>query len=350
MDMDVSNVNNIQKLIPQFQAKELMAAQQTPRKHGPRQVPPGANQRPGVPRAAQVSRGMPALVAAQAAQGDTFGENGTQAVSDNFNAVVYQMRSQQTSIVVQAQNSESGQGEGQVQGAGAQPQASQQMAFDFFMSSRVEDLLVFQSRVDSVTENLAEPQRTGFTHVSEQVAVRFSMSIEISGSVLSGFADAAEQIQGFPREALENFISVAKDALQKADEIVNQLFSNIGDQFALNGGELATDTLQSVLSNLTQAGAGSFGTQGQQSGQSQIVSYSQHIEISVQMEFSFMTSSITQVQNGDLTSDIADASAGSRTPTQNEAIEKLKEALSQIFKSFDLSANGKSLEPLDVKA
>ena len=141
-----------------------------------------------------------------------------QAVDQAFEGTVYRSAFQQAALAVRMQQvaarfAQNGEGEAEA----VQVQA-EQLAFDFFAQSRVEELTRFTQRTQTMASGLGGAQQTSFVQASQQVAAHFEFSMTISGAALNGFVNGAEGLQD--NEGLfGEFIDLTQQFLEMADEL-----------------------------------------------------------------------------------------------------------------------------------
>ncbi len=209
-----------------------------------------------------------------------------------YDAFVYRSRTEKISLSAQFQ-----QATAQVGGENGQVQASaQQLSFDFFAESRTEELIQFSQRTGAVADQLEGAQRETYVEASRQVATRFSMSLEISGAALNGFANASEALPQAGDATVDDFNAFAGDALKQIDEVINQIFELLNDFFSSDA-DLDTRFTQ-FLEGLEELGLIDFGSAppaGTPAGTSDGVSV-QAMQFSVQLEFEFEYVEVTQAK------------------------------------------------------
>jgi hypothetical protein len=229
--------------------------------------------------------------------------DGSQGVQEAFEGMVYQSKTVRMSLATQLQEVRArvadANGE---QVDNAQQAQTRQLTFNFFAEARTEELAVFQQRTDAAAGQLEGQSREQFAAVARQMSMRFSMSIEVSGAALNGFASGAENAAD-PAGAtsLDQFIKLANEAFAETNEVINQLYELMDDFFSGTGDlqDRFNTFLQGLeeiglvdLSNLTLPGQGG----APQSGQAQTI---QAAGVSIQMEFEFMYEEVAVVQEAD---------------------------------------------------
>lgn len=148
------------------------------------------------------------------------------------------------------------------QGRDAAEVAVRQLQFEFLHEVRAEQVAVFQQRTDAVANQLEGPRQSDYLETSQRVAARFAASLNVSVSVLHGFAGASEAAVGDSSELIDKLISFTKDLLSKVDEVFNEAFSLLN---GLSGGKEAFDLggrIQETLQQLESYFQGFFGAQG----------------------------------------------------------------------------------------
>jgi hypothetical protein len=219
-------------------------------------------------------------------------------VRQAFDSAVYTSHYEKVSLAARYQEIAArilGNGEGGSQ-AGA-PLAAQQLTFDFFAESRREELALFQQRTDTTADRLDGGRRAVFLAQREQVAVRFSLSVDVSSVVLDGYARGAEQAAAADEgegggDALDRLMAFANDILHRMDDMLNKAMEALNGAFGKNSDfSQALDVFIADLkeSGIFDIGAGRAGTP---SAEDQTVTAMAR-EVAVQMEFSFEYTSET---------------------------------------------------------
>lgn len=249
------------------------------------------------PAAAQALRGGKATAASPETATPATG-NTDQAVNRAFEQITY--RSQQTSLAVRfqeiaAQVAAGGDGEETTSAASAQ-----QLNFDFFFSSRSEELTAFQQRTGDIGNGLNGSQKTTFASLSQEISARFEFSATLTGEALNGFANAAEGTVS-AKDIFEKLVAFASSVLQDSSEKFQEIFALLG---GINGQD-SQDFIDAFIGGLTDAfqksglfGGGNAGAGGTQAGVA---------AQGVQLQFSFSLSAevnvtvaeTTQVQQSD---------------------------------------------------
>ena len=206
-----------------------------------------------------------------------------------FDSIVYQSQVRQIAVSARLQEVAAQLAQGQEGTTGEV--AARQLTFDFFAECRTEQLVQFQQRTNAVADTLEGARQETLVQASQRVAARFSLSVNVSGSLLEGFAGGAEKVQNADDEPFAEFFSFANDMLEKADEVINEIFELLDGFFK---GSDSFDRLSEIMNELLRI----FGTQegipvptsdsGQ--GQSRII----------QMEFSFQLSIEVTVTQGEV--------------------------------------------------
>lgn len=215
----------------------------------------------------------------------------TLEAAEDLTGLIYHAQMQRVAAMVSFQQASAGEsGED-----GAAAAESAQLKFSFFAESRVEELAAFQQRTSTVADKLTESQKQSYLQASKQVSARFEFSMTISGEALSGFAGASEAASD-DVVAFDEFLQLAQDTLQNADEIVNRIFQLLDGFFKGNGkfdaafNNLIKDLFGTgVLGGETEAPSAEGATG--QSGQQDLQLKGFH----VQMEFKFEFSAQVQV-------------------------------------------------------
>lgn len=230
-----------------------------------------------------------------------------EADNGGFDAMVYQSQMQRVSVAVQMQQIRYQASEGE-DGASVNFQA-QQLSFSFVAETRTEELRAFRGRTGAVADGLEGSQRDTFMQASQRVAARFSMSLEVTGAALSGYAGAAEGAAGEGEDAMGNFLDLANDALTQANEVMNQIFELLNGFFSGEGDfQTRLDSLLQGLSdigliNLDSAQLPQAADAGELTNQSSGTQF-QYASFSVQMEFEFVMEQQNVEQSDPITLDL----------------------------------------------
>lgn len=205
-----------------------------------------------------------------------------------YNAFVYRSRTERISLSAQFQ-----QATARVGGEDGEAQvAARQLTFEFFAESRTEELVRFSQRTGAVAGQLEGAQRETYIEASRQVATRFSMSLEISGAALNGFANASEGLPEASAATIDDFNAFAGDALKQLDEIINRIFELLNDFFSSDA-DLDTRFAQ-FLKGIEELGLMDFGS-APSTGATNAVGV-QASQFSVQLEFEFEYIEVTQAK------------------------------------------------------
>ncbi len=238
---------------------------------------------------AQQEGALPSLLGKSRGITDSFGPNGQTKLDDDFEALFYRSQSTQVSLAAQMQQVRALLDDGE-SGQTTQLQA-QQMSFDFFAESRVEELAIFKQRTNAVAEGLQGTQQETFMQASRSVSMRFSMSMSISGAALNGYAGAAEGLQDGEEASMDQFMGFVDNALKEVDEIVEELFGLVND--LLSGEGDFEDLINQFFNGLSESGLfPSFGTGAAEGTQAQASSFS------IQLEFEFEYTEVVQMKKG----------------------------------------------------
>lgn len=217
------------------------------------------------------------------------GSDTASELQDRFDSIVYQSQVQQVAVSVRLQEVAAQLAQGE-EGTTGQVEA-RQLTFDFFAECRTEQLAQFQRQTNAVADNLEGVRQETLVQASQRVAARFSLSVNVSGSLLDGFAGGAEKVQNADDEPFAEFFSFANDMLGKADEVINQIFDLL-DGFFKSSDSL--DKLSDIMNELLRIFGAQEGipvpTSDSGQGQSRIV----------QMEFSFELSIEVTVAQGEV--------------------------------------------------
>ena len=218
-------------------------------------------------------------------------------VDDAFEAAVYRSQMSKVSLALRMEQARARLSSGDDDAAALEAQA-QQLSFSFYAESRVEELAVFRQRTAAVADQLEGAQRESFASASQRVSMRFSMSLEISGAALNGFAGAAEGLADEPEDTFDGFLQFAEDALAQVNEIMNQIFELL-DGFFSGDGDFATRFNQ-LLEGLQGITFPDFqGLLGSPEGGDAAAAEFQSTQFSFQMEFEFAIEYTSEVQSSD---------------------------------------------------
>jgi hypothetical protein len=208
------------------------------------------------------------------------GEKSAPALAGARDMFVYQSVTERVSYAAQSAAVRTRGGEG----ADAASAEFRQLTFDFFAESRTEELAVFKQRTGAAAEGMGSDRAASFQAVSRRIEMRFSLSAEVSGAALQGFAKTAEGLPAASDKAFGDFMAFTSEALEKANEVMGKLLE-LMDGFFNGEGDFET-RMRSLLDGLQ-----SFGFDGGSAapGQTQL----QSAGFSVQMEFSFVSEQFT---------------------------------------------------------
>ena len=173
-----------------------------------------------------------------------------------FDAAVYSARIQQTALSVSAQQTAARHA---VQNAGNDPgtsNAAQQTFFRFFAEARVEELALFRQRAAETADRLEGATRESYIEASRRVAMRFSVSLEISGAALNGFAKTAAGLAQGSSALFDRFLSFANQALGEDNALLNMLFELLNGFFS--GKNDIQGRFEELLAQLSGLVSGSF--------------------------------------------------------------------------------------------
>ena len=239
----------------------------------------------------------PATQAAEEDQSpDTVSEDESQSIEDQFDALVYRSQIERFSLTMALQEAAArvSQEDGETS---VEAQASQ-LSFSFFSETRTEELVRFSERTQAVADGLEGEQRTSYLEASRSVSERFSLSLNITGAALNGFAGASEKLsESEGEEGVDQLLGLTDDALASADEILNKIFELLGDFFSNTDTDLQTrfdnllEGLQSIGLIASPTGTATSETGG---GTQQVQAFS----FNLQFEFSFESVEVIQIQQG----------------------------------------------------
>lgn len=179
---------------------------------------------------------------------DGFGHNVGQRIYEQFQAVVYKSLVREASLTELFREAASRAAAIESGGVGGQ------LAFDFFAQVRVEELVSFHQRTTAVSEGMENGSRETFLEMSHRVAARFEFSVSVSGTVLSGFAGAAEGSKD--TADIDRLVEFTGAMLGRASEILNDVFALL-EGFLGGEGDWSGDIneLLNTMSGLSFEGA-----------------------------------------------------------------------------------------------
>lgn len=236
----------------------------------------------------------PAASAAEESEdSDVVSQDESQAIQNQFDALIYHSQVERFSLTLALQEAAARvtQEDGT---ASAEAQASQ-LSFSFLSESRTEELVRFSQRTQTVADGLEGAQQTSYLEASRRVSQRFSLSLSISGAALNGYAGASEKLsQADGADGIGQLLGLTDEALESADDILNQIFELLGDFFTNTETDFQTrfnellEGLQSI--GLIASPTGTTGTSGAQQVQAS--------SFNLQLEFSFESTEVVQVTQG----------------------------------------------------
>lgn len=105
---------------------------------------------------------------------------------------------------------------------------TRQLDFSFVREMREAALVQFNMRTQQVANAQPAGTRTSFLEASRQVAARFSLSLQVSETVLNGFANAAEAANG-SANGLDRLVALTQQVQTLADELLNRIYGMFDD-------------------------------------------------------------------------------------------------------------------------
>ncbi len=205
------------------------------------------------------------------------GESVESTIAEAFEQIVYRKQVERASASLQYSK-------GDVS-ADAEGSAAQQLSFSFEAEFELTEFTRFEQRVTRAAEGAGdETRRTALLEAARSVSARFSLSIEINTSALSGFATGAEQASASGENALDQFIAFAQDALDQIDSLFNDIFTTFNG--FLNGTGDVKNKFNEIFEKLQSLFQGS----GEE------ISAASQSNVSIQLEFEFESIEITQAQ------------------------------------------------------
>lgn len=166
--------------------------------------------------------------------------------------------------------------------------AAQQLEFSFAAEYRSEELALFRQRTSDVAQNLPAGFRDDYLAASQRISARFEASVEVSRVVLTGFANASENLASIDPEALPALTGFADKALQKIDEILNQLFEVLDDLFKSGNSDGFSERFNALLDELFALADTAF--------EGGVASSDSAVAGIVQLEFNFSFSASIQIE------------------------------------------------------
>lgn len=240
------------------------------------------------PLAAKLNSGNPI---AESQSADGVSSDPSNAIGDQFEGIVY--RSQVERLSLSAALQEAAASFSQSDEGTSATASAKQLTFDFFAESRSEELIRFNSRTSAVADGLQGDQRSQYVEASRMVAQRFSFSMTISGASLNSFAGTSEELQqANSSDGIDQLLKMTNEALADSDDMLNKIFELLDDFFSNTD-----DDFQTRFQKLYE-GLSSLGLLGQPGGSSGATQF-QASSFSFQLEFSFESIQVTQVQQSD---------------------------------------------------
>jgi hypothetical protein len=165
-----------------------------------------------------------------------------------------------------------------------------QLEFEFFHEVRAEQLTLFQQRTAAVSDQLQDSQRSTYLETSQAVAARFSASVNVSVSVLQGYAGASESGAGAGSDVMDRLMQFTNDLLTRVDDVLNEAFRLLDEMMGTESGtdlalqlQESMDRLQAFLQDFFGGAAGTPST-GANQGTQQISMFGMQLEFSFSME------------------------------------------------------------------
>ena len=183
--------------------------------------------------------------------------NQEQALNEAFEALIYRAQTTQLSLSAQFQElSAAKASQGKAGQASTQLQA-QQMTFDFFAETRVEELVRFNQRTEKVAKGLEGPQQTSLIEASKSISARFEVSFSMTGQSLNGFANGAEGLQD-NADMLEQFLGMSQQLLESADALYNEIMTLFDGFFGDSGEDGLGQLVSQLLGSMNELMNGFF--------------------------------------------------------------------------------------------
>ena len=247
-----------------------------------------------------INAALPAHLAAGGRRSAAPPEGNAPGAQETFEALTYNARMERVSIAAEFQHvreriTAALEDAGQTQSS----TGMEQLTFSFFAESRVEELAVFQQRATNVAQGLGGTRKQSFIQVSQQVSMRFSMSMTFTGAALNGFAGTAEALQNGNGAAFDQFLSFANDLMKQLDDIANEIFSLMQDMVQQRG-ELQ-ERIDTFIGELRALGLLDGGnTSGNAFPVSSLQTGFMAQRVSIQLEFEFEYTQIVQFQQSEV--------------------------------------------------
>lgn len=224
---------------------------------------------------------VPATNAAAAPGAEALTPNPADAIRQQYDSAVYTSRVQRMALALQIQQA-AARVAGDEEGSEASAEA-RQLRFSFFAETREEELALFRERTNATADRMSASQRGSYLATSRRVAMRFSMSIEMSGAALSGYSNATEGLPAAESDVADRFMAFVNDMLGKSNDMLNEVFDLMGAFFS-GEGDFETRVNQ-FLSGLQDSGFLSLPSLSS-GGSGQSLSASS-FSMNIQLEFEF---------------------------------------------------------------
>lgn len=238
---------------------------------------------PAIPQEPDTNPPVPTLTGLQ----DTFGKG--EDVTASYDALFYTAKVQQLSFSLSATGQSTS---GQAANSGEVTADPAQILFQFYGEARSEQLALFQSRTSATADKLSGATRESYLEMSRRVGIRFTLSVEISGAALNGFAKTSDALATSAEDVFKKFLSFAKDALGKDDELFNMLFELLDGFFTKAGN--AEDLFNTFLNQLQ---GGENGAQQNNSEAPQVVNAAaQNFRFQLEFKFTYEEAAVAATQ------------------------------------------------------
>lgn len=208
----------------------------------------------------------------------------TSKAADTASLLVHQAYSERTQI--SAQYTELAARAAGGDGDEATELAVRQLNFEFLHEVRAEQVAIFNQRTGQVAKQLEGPQQASYLETSQRVAARFSASLNVSVSVLQGYAGASEAASDGSGDFIDKLIAFTNKLLERVDDVLNEAFellgSFTGEKNGFDLGAKLNETirqLESFFTDFFRSGAG-----GTPSGTQKIGAFGLQLEFSFNLE------------------------------------------------------------------
>ncbi len=159
---------------------------------------------------------------------------------------------------------------------------AQQTDFAFVAELHSEQLSRFQQRTEAVAQGLKGSQQKSYLELSQQVATRFDMKLNVSGAALNGFATASDGLKGMPK-IFDSLIDLSHKLMDRAQAFFDQFMTQFDGTWDTSKAQDFATKFQKMVNDFLQQ----IGNLGNAPGQTAKTGTTQNTSVEVQMEFSF---------------------------------------------------------------